>query len=135
MFQLFLDNLIKAKYPNSGSCLNSEIEVLKCICLMGSECDETCAFCKMQCWPFLSSKRGLSWPLNDCIDLKWEFIRRKLLIRLHIRLGRCLANLGKIDEARENFIRSISFRGEVPSFHFPHFVLGVPKRCVCCGAC
>lgn len=41
MFESFLNSLIKAKFPGSESCLNFETEVLKCICRMGSQCDET----------------------------------------------------------------------------------------------
>ncbi|KAG4399168.1 hypothetical protein GLYMA_08G184200v4 [Glycine max] len=77
-------------------------------CPFPSRCAITCVFSKMRCWYCLPSEVIRSGLLNDFINLKWEFVRRQLSMKLLSRVVKCFAYPGQIDEARKILLRSIS---------------------------
>jgi separase len=56
-------------------------------CSISSRCVITCALSKMKRWNCLPSEVVKSGILNDFIILKWEFVRRKLSMKLLTRVG------------------------------------------------
>ncbi|WJX81047.1 separase [Trifolium repens] len=77
-------------------------------CSISSRCVITCVLSKMKCWNCLPSEVLKSGLLNDFIILKWEFVRRKLSMKLLTRVVRCFAYPGQIDEAQKILLSSIS---------------------------
>ncbi|XP_061337166.1 separase [Gastrolobium bilobum] len=77
-------------------------------CTNASRSTITCAFSKMGCWHCLPSEVLKSGLLNDFINLKWEFVRRKLSMKLLTRVVKCFAYPGQIEETRKILLRSIS---------------------------
>ncbi|XP_024626543.1 separase [Medicago truncatula] len=77
-------------------------------CSISSKCTITCDLSKMKCWNCLPSEVLKSGLLNDFIILKWEFVRRKLSMKLLTRVVKCFAYPRQIDEAREILLSSIS---------------------------
>ncbi|KAK7302457.1 hypothetical protein RJT34_13347 [Clitoria ternatea] len=61
-----------------------------------------------RCWYCLPSEVVKSGLLNDFINLKWEFVRRQLSIKLLCRLAKCFACCGQIDEMHKIILRGIS---------------------------
>lgn len=58
-------------------------------CSISSRCAISCILSKMKCWNYLPSEIMKSGLLNDFIILKWEFVRRKLSMKLLTRIGMC----------------------------------------------
>jgi len=58
-------------------------------CSISSRCAITCNLSKTKCWNCLPSEVLKSGLLNDFIILKWEFVRRKLSMKLLTRVGMC----------------------------------------------
>lgn len=73
---------------DSSDMLSKDGTVLSKIgCSFNSRCATTCVFSKMRCWYCLPSEVVKSGLLNDFIDLKWEFVRRQLSMKLLSRVG------------------------------------------------
>ncbi|KAJ1434987.1 SEPARIN core domain [Sesbania bispinosa] len=85
-----------------------ESVVNKIGCSISSRCAITCVFPKMGCWHCLPSEVVKSGLLNDFLNLKWEFVRRQLSMKLFTRVVKCVAYPGQIDETRKILLRSIS---------------------------
>ncbi|KAK7328241.1 hypothetical protein VNO77_22343 [Canavalia gladiata] len=77
-------------------------------CTFASRCSITCVFSSTRCWYCLPSEVVKSGILNDFINLKWEFARRQLLMKLFSRVVKCFAYPGQLDEKRKVLLRSIS---------------------------
>lgn len=56
-------------------------------CSISSSGPITCVLSKMRCWQCLPSEVLKSGLLDNFINLKWEFVRRKLSMKLLTRLG------------------------------------------------
>ncbi|KAK8469090.1 hypothetical protein PHAVU_006G212401 [Phaseolus vulgaris] len=94
---------------DSSDMLSKDGTVLSKIgCSFNSRCATTCVFSKMRCWYCLPSEVVKSGLLNDFIDLKWEFVRRQLSMKLLSRVVKCLEYPGQIDETHKFLLRSIS---------------------------
>ncbi|RDX78338.1 Separase, partial [Mucuna pruriens] len=70
-----------------------------------------------RCWYCLPSEVVISGLLNDFINLKWEFVRRQLSMKLLSRVVKCFAYTGQIDETRKILLRSISILGSRNPFY------------------
>ncbi|KAK7246827.1 hypothetical protein RIF29_41697 [Crotalaria pallida] len=79
----------------------------KC-CTVASRFALPCAFSKIRCWHCLPSEAMNSGLLNDFINLKWEFVRRQLSMKLLTRVVKCFAYPGQVDEIRKFLLSSIS---------------------------
>ncbi|KAI5448524.1 hypothetical protein KIW84_015801 [Lathyrus oleraceus] len=77
-------------------------------CSISSRCAISCILSKMKCWNYLPSEIMKSGLLNDFIILKWEFVRRKLSMKLLTRIVKCFAYPGQIDEAQKILLKSMS---------------------------
>jgi len=72
----------------SSEVLSKNGSVLsKTDCPFNSRCPTTCVLSKMRCWYCLPSEVVKSCLLNDFINLKWEFVRRQLSMKLLSRVG------------------------------------------------
>ncbi|XP_014518647.1 separase isoform X1 [Vigna radiata var. radiata] len=101
-------------------------------CPFNSRCTTTCVLSKMRCWYCLPSEVVKSGLLNDFINLKWEFVRRQLSMKLLSRVVKCFAYPGQIDETHKFLLRSISILvsrnpfyhvlSSIPLDYFNHFV-------------
>ncbi|XP_058191839.1 separase isoform X2 [Rhododendron vialii] len=105
----------RAKYSNNGHCFAlpdalsqggplSKIESPAA----DSGCEVACVCNKMKCWYCLPIKVMESGCINDFVHMKWEFARRRLLLKLLTGIGKCLGIRGETHEAREWFLQSIS---------------------------
>jgi separase len=56
-------------------------------CTTYSSCSPECILSDKGCWHCLQSKVGKTGLLCDLIDLKWEFVRRKMCMKLLSRSG------------------------------------------------
>jgi len=73
---------------DSSDMLSKNGSVLSKIdCSFNSRCATTCVLSKMRCWYCLPSEVVKSGLLNDFINLKWEFVRRQLSMKLLSRVG------------------------------------------------
>ncbi|KAL1336318.1 hypothetical protein HN51_030706 [Arachis hypogaea] len=95
----------------------------------------TCIFSKMRCWHCLPSEVLESGLLTDFINLKWEFVRRKMSMKLLTQLVKCFAYPNQIDEVHNVLLRSVSvlasrnpFYQTFSSIPLDYFVLMVPKE-------
>ncbi|XP_040366322.1 separase isoform X3 [Rosa chinensis] len=70
--------------------------------------DLTCICNKMRCWHCLPMEVMESGLLKNFVDLKWEYVRRRLSLRLLTGLGNCLENQGQIHETNELILQSVS---------------------------
>ncbi|XP_058760955.1 separase-like [Vicia villosa] len=77
-------------------------------CSISSKCAISCILSKMKCWNYLPSEVVKSGLLNDFIILKWEFVRRKLSMKLLTRVVKCFAYPGQNDEAQKILLKSMS---------------------------
>lgn len=64
-----------------------ESDLKKTGCTVPSKCAVTCSYNKMRCWHCIPHEVMKSGLLNDFINLKWEFIRRQLSMKLLTQLG------------------------------------------------
>lgn len=73
---------------NPSDILSRKESVLQKIgCTVASRCAITCVSSKMRCWHCLPSEVLNTGLLNNFINLKWEFVRRKLSMKLLTRVG------------------------------------------------
>ncbi|KAA8545541.1 hypothetical protein F0562_020325 [Nyssa sinensis] len=72
-----------------------------------SGCELTCICNKMKCWFCLPNEVIKSGSVNNFINMKWEFVRRQLSLRLLTSIGKCLAVRGEIHEAHKILVQSI----------------------------
>ncbi|XP_058750289.1 separase-like isoform X2 [Vicia villosa] len=77
-------------------------------CSISSRCAISCILSKIKCWNYLPSEVVKSGLLNDFIILKWEFVRRKLSMKLLTRVVSCYAYPGQIEEAQKILLKSMS---------------------------
>nr|XP_011462140.1 PREDICTED: separase [Fragaria vesca subsp. vesca] len=80
---------------------------LEC-CEVSYGCDQTCICHKTRCWQCLPMEVMESGLLKNFVDLKWEYVRRRLSLRLLTGLGNCLEHQGQIHEANEFILQSVS---------------------------
>lgn len=73
--------------PGSEVMSHSISQVSQPGCTSYLTCSKDCSFSKMGCWHCLPSEVVKSGLLNDLINLKWEFIRRKISMNLLARSG------------------------------------------------
>ncbi|KAF3435151.1 hypothetical protein FNV43_RR22238 [Rhamnella rubrinervis] len=93
-------------YSDTFSQEDLLMKMRSCKVAFGGE--EMCVCQKMRCWlclPMEVMKCGL---IKNFIDMKWEFVRRRLSLRLLTSLGNCLENHGQIHETHEIILQSIS---------------------------
>ncbi|XP_057978228.1 separase isoform X2 [Malania oleifera] len=96
---------------DSGSLL----EIEKPLVDLGSE--GTCICLKMKCWHCLPQEVGKSGFVSNFVHLKWEFIRRRLLLKLLACIGKCLGLRGEIHAVHEIFLQSLSVLVSRNAFH------------------
>ncbi|WJX63667.1 separase [Trifolium repens] len=72
-----------------------------------STCSSGCILSNKGCWHCIQSKVGKTGLLCDLIDLKWEFVRRKMCMKLLSRSGKILARSNQI-KVQENVLKRIS---------------------------
>ncbi|GFY89325.1 separase [Actinidia rufa] len=71
-------------------------------------CEITCVCNNMKCWYCLPIEVMKSGCINNFVQIKWEFARRRLLLRLLAGRGKCMGALGEIHKAHEILLQSIS---------------------------
>ncbi|XP_038681739.1 separase isoform X2 [Tripterygium wilfordii] len=67
-----------------------------------------CICDKLNCWFCLAKEVVASGLVPDFIHMKWEFIRRRLLLRVLTGIGKCLGDTDQIHEKHEIIMQSIS---------------------------
>ncbi|XP_062077222.1 separase isoform X2 [Humulus lupulus] len=79
---------------------------------------EDICFCnKMRCWHCVHLEVTKNGLIVNAIDMKWEFVRRKLLLKLLTSLGNYFGNRGQIHEAHEIYFQVLSIIVNQGSFH------------------
>ncbi|KAI9087156.1 hypothetical protein K1719_030791 [Acacia pycnantha] len=86
-------------------------------CNVPSRCAVTHNHIKMRCWYCIPHEIMKSGLMKDFIHLKWEFVRRKLSMKLLTQLGNSLAYPSQIDDAHEILLRRISVLVSRNSFY------------------
>ncbi|XP_057494488.1 LOW QUALITY PROTEIN: separase-like [Actinidia eriantha] len=71
-------------------------------------CEIACVCNNMKCWYCLPIEVMKSGCINNFVQIKWEFARRRLLLRLLAGRGKCMGALGEIHKAHEILLQSIS---------------------------
>ncbi|XP_059463278.1 separase isoform X5 [Corylus avellana] len=77
-------------------------------CTVAFGCEVKCISNNMWCWQCLSMAVMDSGLLNNFVHMKWEVVRRRLLLRLLIGIGKCFGNRGQIHETHKVLFQSIS---------------------------
>ncbi|CAK7357007.1 unnamed protein product [Dovyalis caffra] len=77
-------------------------------CMVDLGCEITCICNGKKCWFCLAREVKESGLLSNFICLKWEFVRRRLSVRLLSGIGKCLEVHGRFHEAHEIISQSIS---------------------------
>ncbi|CBI23880.3 unnamed protein product, partial [Vitis vinifera] len=107
--QAGLTKYSNGKYVPAGtdpfSQKGSHVDVKSSMADVGSEI--TCICNKMKCWHCLPMEVMESGLVNNFIFMKWEFVRRRLSLRLLTGIGKCLGGRGEIHETHEIFLQSI----------------------------
>ncbi|CAI9287139.1 unnamed protein product [Lactuca saligna] len=85
----------------------------------------TCVSDEGKCWHCLPSEIMKSKSLTSILQMKWECIRRRLLLRLLTGIGKCLGIRGEIQRAHEVFMESISVLVHRSTFHQSHFSVSI----------
>ncbi|KAI3788961.1 hypothetical protein L2E82_01744 [Cichorium intybus] len=83
----------------------------------------TCVCDEVKCWHCLPSEIMKSNSLTSIIQMKWECIRRRLLLRLLTGIGKCLGVRGEIQKAHEVFLEGISVLVHISTFHTSRFLI------------
>ncbi|XP_060167773.1 separase isoform X1 [Lycium barbarum] len=77
--------------------------------------DMGCMCYKLKCWHHLPLEIFRSGSLSNFIYLKWELVRRQLLLRLLTTIGKCLGLSGDSHEAQKLVLKSVSLFSSDPS--------------------
>ncbi|KAM1392417.1 hypothetical protein ACFX2I_019995 [Malus domestica] len=77
-------------------------------CEVAFGCNVTCICNQMRCWQCLPVEVMKSGLVKDLVHLKWEFVRRRLLLRLLTGLGKCLDSRGQTHETHEIIVQTVS---------------------------
>nr|GLL45584.1 separase [Ipomoea trifida] len=77
--------------------------------------DLNCTCYRLKCWHHLPNEAIQSGCMSHFIHLKWELVRRQLLQRMLIRLGKCLCLCNENHEAHKIFLQSVSLVTRDPS--------------------
>ncbi|XP_038885485.1 separase isoform X3 [Benincasa hispida] len=72
------------------------------------ECGASCKNGKVGCWQCLPMELLEAGHMNNFIYLKWEFVRRRLVLKQLSGLGKCLEIRGQIHHTHETILKSIS---------------------------
>ncbi|KAJ4717002.1 putative Separase [Melia azedarach] len=68
----------------------------------------TCICNKMKCWQCLPGEVIESRLLVNFVNIKWEFVRRRLSLRVLTGIGKCFENRNQIHEAHKIILQSVS---------------------------
>ncbi|KAL8218762.1 hypothetical protein R6Q57_022135 [Mikania cordata] len=93
------------------------IQKSKIECIVSCGCEVTCVSDEVNCWHCVSLGVMKSSSLTSIIQMKWECIRRRLLINLLVGIGICLWARGETQRAHEVFLESISVLVNRSTFH------------------
>ncbi|KAK2664690.1 hypothetical protein Ddye_003264 [Dipteronia dyeriana] len=93
-------------FSDIASQRKSVSETKNCIIDTGSEA--SCICNKTKCWQCLPVEVIESGLLDNLINIKWEFVRRKLSLRILNGIGKCMGYQDRIHEAHENILQSVS---------------------------
>nr|GEU88271.1 separase isoform X1 [Tanacetum cinerariifolium] len=77
-------------------------------CITSCGCEVTCVCDDKDCWHCLSYGVMKSLSVKSIIQMKWEITRRRLLLRLLTRIGKCLTDIEETQRAHNVFLESIS---------------------------
>ncbi|KAJ0007712.1 hypothetical protein Pint_29731 [Pistacia integerrima] len=105
-------------FSNPLSQRESVLETKSCIVDTG--CEATCICNKMKCWKCLRVEVIESGLLDNFVHIKWEFIRRRLSLRVLTGIGKCLGNHDQVHEAHEIISQSLSVLFSGNSFCHTH---------------
>ncbi|KAM1225755.1 hypothetical protein ACFX1X_044884 [Malus domestica] len=72
----------------------------------------------MRCWHCLTLEVMESGLVKNVVDLKWEFVRRRLSLRLLTGLGTCLESCSQVHETREIIADCINLGQPKPIFSY-----------------
>ncbi|KAI3715733.1 hypothetical protein L6452_22720 [Arctium lappa] len=90
-------------------------------CVADCGCEATCVCDELKCWHCLPSKVMKSLSLRNILQMKWECIRRRLLLRLLTARGKCFGVRGETQQAHKVLMKSISVLLRRSTFHQSHF--------------
>ncbi|KAI3778004.1 hypothetical protein L2E82_06951 [Cichorium intybus] len=116
------------KQKGEHECAQNEVKgksQQKVDCIVTCGCEGTCVSCEVKCWHCLPSEIMKSMSLTSLIQMKWECIRRRLLLRLLTGIGKCLGVGGEIKRAVEVLLESISMLVSRSTFHSSHFSISI----------
>ncbi|XP_022149194.1 separase isoform X2 [Momordica charantia] len=77
-------------------------------CTPTSVCGASCKNGKVGCWQCLPMEITEAGQMNNFIYLKWEFVRKRLLLRQLSGLGKCLGIRGQFHQTHETIFKSMS---------------------------
>ncbi|KAM1877182.1 hypothetical protein ACFX14_044503 [Malus domestica] len=80
-------------FPDTFSKRDFLLDLKSCEVVFG--CDVTFICNKTRCWHCLTLEVMESGLVKNVVDLKWEFVRRRLSRRLLTGLGKCLESRGQ----------------------------------------
>ncbi|KAL4573492.1 hypothetical protein LXL04_020300 [Taraxacum kok-saghyz] len=92
-------------------------------CIPTCGCEGTC---EVECWHCLPCQLIKSMSLTSIIQMKWECIRRRLLLRLLIGKGKCLGVGGEIQRSHQVLLESLSVLVSRSTFRTSCFSVSIP---------
>ncbi|KAK0589698.1 hypothetical protein LWI29_017484 [Acer saccharum] len=102
------------EFSDIASQRKSVSETKSCIIDTGSEA--SCICNKTKCWQCLPVEVIESGLLDNLINIKWEFVRRQLSLRILNGIGKCMGHHDRIHEAHEIILQSVSVLNSRNSF-------------------
>ncbi|XP_011657385.1 separase isoform X3 [Cucumis sativus] len=112
----------KNNIPDISSALGQKQSHLQVsCCTQGSEA--SCKNGKVGCWQCLPMELIEAGQMNNFIYLKWEFVRRRLVLKQLSGLGKISEIRGQIHQTHETILKSMSFVVSRNLFFQAHYVI------------
>ncbi|KAL9691962.1 hypothetical protein QQ045_012390 [Rhodiola kirilowii] len=107
-----LNGYISCSNNNSGHASSDALsQELSDLDLNDSMLPPGCAMClsrKLNCWQCLPDEVLKSGSIGSFVSLKWEFLRRRLSLKLLSSIGKCLLARGQTHAAHEVYCESVA---------------------------
>ncbi|XP_050938056.1 separase isoform X2 [Cucumis melo] len=113
---------LKNNIPDISSALGQKQSHLQVnSCTQGREA--SCKNGKVGCWQCLPMELIEAGQMNNFIYLKWEFVRRRLVLKQLSGIGKCSEMRGQIHQTHETILKSMSFIVSRNLFFQEHYAI------------
>ncbi|XP_022978634.1 separase isoform X2 [Cucurbita maxima] len=100
---------LKSNVPDlSGASGQKQMHLQLNCCTPTLGCGASCKNGKVGCWQCLQMEIMETGQINNFIYLKWEFVRRRLLLRQLSGLGKCSGIRSQIHQTHETILKCMS---------------------------